>query len=525
MKLAIVTTIGPEALTNLTFPTMREYADRIGAEFVIVNESYMPLPGLEKFQIFNLLNKYHRIIWLDPNVIVRDDCPNLFDVVGKEEIGLFNAARFDDCKSLLVDAIKDSGINIEMPEKNFSFYDTGVFVVSRIHKFIFAQPKNETKYSEGLLNVRILKEKDNLKIKELEYKLNRMQGIDRITGEHRRASYIIHYKNVPEDILLNILQSDLKSWQETSPEHQYKRKILVKTHGGLGDEICAEPIIRYMVEKAYADSEITVATWFPRLFEHLPVKVVGINGFKPDFDTPYYLMETLVSPEHLAWQFMSANLMNATDFMSQSCLRMILPDDYKSINLKVKMEDISEVIDVIGVRAFSELILVHPGKGWDSKTFPKEYWDKIIKGLVDAGLQVVVIGKDLSDEQGTVQVDIPKGVIDARNLLTLGGLMGLISQAKVLISNDSSPVHIAGAFDNWILLIPTCKHPDHVLPFRNGSKYHKAISLAKRLMFYAVDSTPTKVHGQTIDKIPGDIYDFLPEPNDVVEAALRAYKS
>jgi hypothetical protein len=104
----------------------------------------------------------------------------------------------------------------------------------------------------------------------------------------------------------------------------------------------------YMVEKAYPGADINVATWFPKLFEHLPVKVFGIDDFKPEFDTPYYVIDTLVPPEHPSWKYMSANLMHATDFMSQIALRAILPDDRKQIRLSVKEEDVQEARDVVG---------------------------------------------------------------------------------------------------------------------------------------------------------------------------------
>jgi heptosyltransferase-2 len=168
-------------------------------------------------------------------------------------------------------------------------------------------------------------------------------------------------------------------------------------------------------------------------------------------------------------------------------------------------------------------VLVHPGKGWDSKSFPKEYWERVIAGISAAGLQVVLVGKDISDEQGTIQIDVPQGVIDARNLLSLGGLIALVGKARVLISNDSSPVHIAAAFENEIILIPTCKHPDHVLAPRAGGRMWRAQALYKRLLFDAIDSTPTQIHGKTIDKVVGDIMDYLPEVDEVIEAAKKAY--
>lgn len=525
MKTAVVTVaIGPrhEAIGNMTHQFMKDYAAKIGAEFIVIKDGVWPDPTFEKLRLFQLLNKFHRIILFDTDVLVRADCPNLFDIVPEGSIGVFNEGGFVDRAPQISEVVKECAWPVEKWERQY--YNLGVMVVSRQHKFLFANPEKDVRVCNALINLRIIR--DKIKVHDLSYKFNRMQYVDALTGEHRRASYIVHYatgKNVPFEQLLQIIKSDILSWQQEAPNFAYKRHIVVKTHGGLGDQICAEPVIRYMAEKAYKDAHITVCTWYPRVFSHLPVEVVGIFDFKPEFDTPYFLMETLVGPEKPCWQFMSANLMSATDFMSQMCLRMILPDDAKQIKMKVGLEEISEVIDVVGIRSMSDIVLVHPGKGWDSKSFPASWWSEVVRLISEAGFQVVVIGKDLSEEQGTIEIDVPKGVIDARNLLGLGGLIGLISQARVLVSNDSSPVHIAGAFDNHIILIPTCKHPDHVLPFRNGNRYYKADSLCKKLMFDSIDSSPTQIHGQTIDKVPGNIEDFLPDPKDVLEAVKKGY--
>ena len=66
-------------------------------------------------------------------------------------------------------------------------------------------------------------------------------------------------------------------------------------------------------------------------------------------------------------------------------------------------------------------------------------------------------------------------------------------------------------------MIPTCKHPDNVLPYRNGSKSYKSKSLYKKLTVDEIDSSPTQVHGQTLDWVNGDIIDYLPNTSLVID--------
>jgi ADP-heptose:LPS heptosyltransferase len=173
-----------------------------------------------------------------------------------------------------------------------------------------------------------------------------------------------------------------------------------------------------------------------------------------------------------------------------------------------------------------EWVVVHPGKHWNSKTFPASWWQGVIDGLVAAGKTVCVIGKDDNGDaptyetgaRGTVDVTCPEGCLDLRNLLGLEELAALLSKTKTLISNDSFPIHLAGAFDNQIILIPSCKHPDHVLPWRNGSIYYKAKALYKRLVIDDVESRPTQCYSTSaeVDGINWD--EYLPDPAEVISA-------
>ena len=61
--------------------------------------------------------------------------------------------------------------------------------------------------------------------------------------------------------------------------------------------------------------------------------------------------------------------------------------------------------------------------------------------------------------------------------------MALVSQARVLVSNDSGPVQVAGAFDGWVGAIATLRRPEYVLPWRNGSQFWRAANLQRQAMY------------------------------------------
>jgi len=148
--------------------------------------------------------------------------------------------------------------------------------------------------------------------------------------------------------------------------------------------------------------------------------------------------------------------------------------------------------------------------------------------LIINNQKVCIIGKDQegdppdynSGARGTVDIN-PQRTVDLRNKLNLGELGALLSRAQILISNDSAPVHLAGAFDNWIVLLPTCKHPDHVLPYRNGSVNYKTLAIYKKLIIDDVESRPTQVYPTTVDIAVDDWNKYLESPDIVIENVLK----
>lgn len=517
-----------EKLAELTHPTIKAYADKIDADFVVIRDKKISTKFFhyEKFQIYDLFKDYSRIIYLDTDLIIRPDCPNLFDIVPEYFLGAFNEGEFNDLLPVVRDACMKYKVNI--PKWDRQSYNTGVMVLSRLHRPLFKKPEQEfdiyagrySHFEQPYITLQIVT--SGCYVKNLDYKFNRMSLMDQLTGDHRLSSYIVHYASAADlNVRMDLIKADLASWQETAPNYYYQKNIHVNIGGGLGDQIDAEPVVRYICEKAYKGDNIRVMTHFPDVFKHLPVNIADEKELR-ESTIAYFVMNTLPSTESAIWQIVAQSLCHTTDFASMSALRRIIPDKDKQIVLKVDPQALLSATGCVQID-LKELVLVHPGKGWASKTFPTHYWQSVIDSLHDAGLKVAVIGKYLSNDQGLVDIVCKDGVIDLRNMLSLQELFAVISQAKILITNDSAPVHIAGAFDNWIILIPSCKHPDHVLPYRHGSKSYKSFSLYKKLTTDAIDSLPTQVNGQTIDYVIGNIMDYLPEISEVVDIVKKCY--
>jgi hypothetical protein len=537
MKKAVVTVcIGDRfnKVSKLTHSTLELYADKIGADFIVLNEPDEN-PHWMKLKLHDLLVEYHRIIYLDTDLIVRDDCPDLFGLVSENDLGMFNEGRWVPRATSLSEALRE--YRVSLPDwDGYTYYNTGVMVVSRKHRQLFKTPEkivNMGMWEQPYLNMKFLQD-NKLTIEDIDFRFNRMTFMDGYIGITRKDSYIVHYAGVPESFdLYGLIKKDLDSWEKDKPDYKYERNLVFYMCGGLGDQLAAEPVVRYVMNSMYKDTKVnyTIISDWPRLFKHLEVPCMERSEYEAtvpnDGDHPIKVMKTIPSEdESVIWKIWPNVLSHMTDYAAVCTIHKTIPDKDKDIHLKASLEGVMEIAEIIHSPLEQEMILVHPGRGWASKTFPKVWWDTVIQGLVSSGKQVGVIGKHIDEKQGYVDVDIPEGVIDFRDLYSLEGLIALLATSKVLVSNDSGPVHIAGAFDNYIVLIATCKHPDHVLPYRKGSKYHKAYAFMKKLTIDEWDYNPTRLgcsNGkETADKIiKGTIMDYLPEPEEVVAKTLE----
>lgn len=123
----------------------------------------------------------------------------------------------------------------------------------------------------------------------------------------------------------------------------------------------------------------------------------------------------------------------------------------------------------------NEYVILHPGSEYSVpyKRWPVERFAKVSEALVRNGHTVVVTG--CADEM-TLAGFFPKN--DRCKLLfgqtTLDDLIGLVSFCRLLITNDTGPSHIAGAFTRPCIAITGFADPKiyHPYPEPHRALYH-----------------------------------------------------
>jgi len=303
-----------------------------------------------------------------------------------------------------------------------------------------------------------------------------------------------------------------------------EKNLLFKTWGGLGDQICAEPTLRYVV-KNFKNARVSLASEKPELFDHLHFdKVFDLQDSRPAWEK-FLVFDTITPPNdtNMVWQFFSHMLTNCVDFPSLCAIRSQLPVKDREIHVRPTEPD-SELELFPGVGG----VLVHAGRHWPSKTFPKDWWDRVLNELILQGHTPVLIGANTDDNRGTVDVN-PQGCIDLRNKTSVNDIVWLCQRAKVLVTNDSSPLHMAASRDpadettgkTWIGYIATCKHPDFITHWRRNLQgklewQFRECNLGTGGMWDIIDNCPNNSQEITVDEIDeATLRSWLPEPEYV----------
>jgi len=544
----VTVTEGPvyESIAELTHPFLKRYAEKCGADFIVLNGSEISTfpvvtPHYLKFKLYDLLKDYDRIIYLDTDIVVSPTAANLFEIVNEKRIGLLDEAKYQERSGLVARMAEVKSLDIQGLDLR-SYFNTGVMVLSKQHRPLFAPFFRAPLPTDGFfeqtyLNYRIAKQHSQApRTFGLHYLSNWHNWMSFFWGpnlEMRLLGHFIHYagnaEQMPLSEFLQLLRSDLQKLYPNDKEIP-KEKIAISVSGGLGDHISAQPAVRYAVEHLYKDQDVIIVSHHPEVWEglNIPHFKEGESFIKDAPDRQ--VLSSLPPINHFSWQTLSHALCNATDYASILLTKGTLPDEpgLKRIRFHEKYYDVTHpqfpktLFEKIGFDKtdprWNRLILVHPGRGWESKTFPADVWESYCREFQgvspEYGYLVVVIGKN-SGDQGVVEFD-RSPYIDLVDKLTLEELIALIGHTQILLTNDSAPVHIAGGFETHIGLIATCKRPEYVLPYRGSSHQRLPDSIWWRAR--ALEQEPT-IYGR-LSRKPTTVGEI--RMDSASEEALRA---
>jgi hypothetical protein len=526
MKHAIVTIVNGdyfEQMAALTHPTIRAYAERIGAEFIVWRDvSRYQYPEYKKMEIGDLLGTYDRVLYIDTDVIVRPDAPDIFDVVPADHLGILEESKYFDRQTTTVQFMTKVGYDAR--DWNGKYYNAGIYVCSRCHRELFVMPPREFDHfrDQSWFNTLIADRK--VKVFPLPHRFNRIVSLDRIFGEERLDAWFLHYAGFHVEGeragVLDLIARDLDSWRQTAPHYRYPNNVAFIVQGSLAEQIAAEPVIRYAKDVIYRGDNLTLVSAWPAVFGHLDLPI--FRAFNEDASAPkFHARYTREHPE--ARHKPLFHQVHPTTLAAITALGLELPAAARTPKLAVHPATRATLAEIVPARNLESLVLVHPGGGLPANSFPPDVWQSYADALVERGYEVAVIGNRGGDDWGIVNFDRSR-VIDLVDRLSLAELVALVSQARVLVSNDSAPVQIAGAFDNWIGVIATLRLAEYVLPWRKASQHYRAASLERAVLAADYFHKPSGSIQPALDACDeARLRECLPEPRTIVEFADRAF--
>jgi hypothetical protein len=131
--------VGPVGRSWLavTGPLFERYAARVGARYeVLTGPDADPYPLRHKFKLAELLDRYDRVVYLDADVVLGPDCPDLFAEVPETHVGALDEWPWLGRPAWVqaeVEAVA-AAAGLPPPGPLARYFNTGVLVLSAAHR-------------------------------------------------------------------------------------------------------------------------------------------------------------------------------------------------------------------------------------------------------------------------------------------------------------------------------------------------------------------------------------------------------
>ena len=201
-KCAVVTVcIGDYAkqMARITHPRLGAYAARVDADFLVLRSAHPLGPFYSRYQIRDLLQQYNRVLYVDTDVIVTDDCPDLFKLVPADMFGAFNEG-IGNSREDVIEKVQAVCGDIGWRE---TYINSGVMVISREHQNVFDLSRGNYQGDEYFEQTQTNYNLQSLKIplfdfgKRFNYFAASMKDGRLRISPSRFKAYMIHYAGMP----------------------------------------------------------------------------------------------------------------------------------------------------------------------------------------------------------------------------------------------------------------------------------------------------------------------------------------
>jgi heptosyltransferase-2 len=174
-----------------------------------------------------------------------------------------------------------------------------------------------------------------------------------------------------------------------------------------------------------------------------------------------------------------------------------------------------------------EFIAVAPGSVWETKRYPKEYFSEVLKSLIVKNEKIVLIGSEndklLCEE---ISSNLNDSVENLAGKFSVTETIHLLTEAKLLITNDSAPTHMGMCADIPVLTIYCSTIAGFgFYPYNNKSRYLSYDNLeCKPCGIHGYRECPVKSFDCGYKLLPGDIIKEVEKMLSEYEQKGKTYK-
>ena len=134
----------------------------------------------------------------------------------------------------------------------------------------------------------------------------------------------------------------------------------------------------------------------------------------------------------------------------------------------------------LGIHPSDCIIGINPGAAYgEAKCWLPERFTAVAKKLVGKRCKVLFFG-DLASKDNIDAMcrDLPSGVVNMAGMTSLRELLALLQICRVLLTNDSGPMHVAAALGTQVVALFGSTSPKYTGQYRSGDVICKHVSCA-----------------------------------------------
>lgn len=106
-------------------------------------------------------------------------------------------------------------------------------------------------------------------------------------------------------------------------------------------------------------------------------------------------------------------------------------------------------------------VIMHPGVSEKKRQYPVNLFALAAEKIAKSGFQVILTGLESEGKEADIILRSSKGTFSLAGKLEIDELAALIEKAKLLIANNTGPVHIASAVNTPVVVLYAKTNPEH----------------------------------------------------------------